>query len=419
MLKKLSLTKILIPFWLFLALVGFVVLSRDSVAKETTTWWEVQSIDTMKLSRDLAREKLQSSSFDKVIEDEVARIAATGATHVAIATPYDEEFIPILSKWVSAAREKNLNVWFRGNFSGWENWFNYPSINREEHTAKIFEFIVNHPDFFEDGDIFTSCTECENGGPGDPRKTGDVGSYRAFLRSENDRATQAFKVIKKDVKTNYFSMNGDVAKLVMDPETTQALGGIVVVDHYVASPQQMAQDIADLAESSKGKIVIGEFGAPIPDIHGEMSEDDQARWLAETLSLLSNANNVVGLNYWVASFGSSKLVNDDGTTRKSYQILKNYYTPSILEGAITNSKGWPIGGAKVTLGTQNTTTNIHGYFTIPYVPSESELRVQKEGYFDYSGKITTPGAKISVKLLKSEPSIFQKILVFIGKYLKL
>ncbi|MDP3888564.1 MAG: hypothetical protein Q8Q24_00825, partial [bacterium] len=94
---------------------------------------EFKSIDTMKYSRDIAREKLNDPSFDKVIDTQVKNIADTGATHVAIATPYDEEFLPILKRWVSSARKYNLKVWFRGNWSGWEGWFDYPKIDRSTH----------------------------------------------------------------------------------------------------------------------------------------------------------------------------------------------------------------------------------------------------------------------------------------------
>ena len=131
--------------------VAFTLLnSAPNNAQEPATWWKFQSIDTMKSSRDLAREKLNDSSYDIEIEKQVSEIAATGATHIAIATPYDDEFYPILKRWVSAARSHNLNIWFRGNWSGWEGWFEYPKINRDEHIEKTREFILKHKEIFED-----------------------------------------------------------------------------------------------------------------------------------------------------------------------------------------------------------------------------------------------------------------------------
>lgn len=79
---------------------------------EMVPLWEVRSIDTVKYSRDLASEKLEDPSFDEVIDLQVKNIAQTGATHVAIGTPYDPKFLPFLRKWVSAARKNRLNVWF-------------------------------------------------------------------------------------------------------------------------------------------------------------------------------------------------------------------------------------------------------------------------------------------------------------------
>src|SRR3990167_6868062 len=85
--------------------------------------WQVKSIDTMKYSRDLSGAKLNDPTFDQIIDKQVKAIKGAGASYVAIGTPYDEKFIPILSRWVSSARKNGLSVWFRGNFSGWEGGF--------------------------------------------------------------------------------------------------------------------------------------------------------------------------------------------------------------------------------------------------------------------------------------------------------
>jgi len=37
-------------------------------------------------------------------------------------------------------------------------------------------------------------------------------------------------------------MNKDVADSVMDPQTTSALDGIVVIDHYVRTPDILADE---------------------------------------------------------------------------------------------------------------------------------------------------------------------------------
>lgn len=287
--------------------------------------WGIMSIDTMKYSRDIAREKLDDYSFDSVIETQVKNIAATGATHIAIATPYDEEFLPFLTRWVDSARSHGLKVWFRGNFAGWEKWFDHAQMSREDHILATKAFIKANPSLFVSGDLFTPCPECENGGPGDPRVTRDFEGHRQFLIATHDAATQAFWEIGKKVSVGYHSMNYDVALAIMDRPTTAALGGVVTIDHYVKSPRQLNDDVTKIAELSGGKVFLGEYGAPIPDIHGKLSEQEQAQWLEESLSLLKNNQSLIGLSYWVSVGGSTELWNGDGNAKAGVATLTKYY----------------------------------------------------------------------------------------------
>src|SRR3989339_521194 len=129
---------------LAITMVG-VSVSAQPVAtyqKPTVKFWRIQAVDTMKYSRDMARAKLNDSKFDITIDQQIHAIADTGANYVAIATPYDEEFVPILRRWVASARRYGLSVWFRGNFSGWEGWFEYPRINQIQHLRATRAFIL-------------------------------------------------------------------------------------------------------------------------------------------------------------------------------------------------------------------------------------------------------------------------------------
>jgi len=297
---------------------------------------KITSVDTMKYSRDVAREKLHDASFDTVIDRQVSDIAKTGATHIAIGAPYDDEFTPFLKRWVQSARAHGLKVWFRGNFSGWEGWFNYPKIDRETHIKKTQSFIFANKDLFENGDIFGSCNECENGGPGDPRHNGDVEGHRIFLIEEYKVARNAFNKIGKKVRANYNSMNGDVANLIMNKDTTKALDGIVVIDHYVKDPEKLITDIQELSQKSGGKIVLGEFGAPIPDIHGNMTEEEQADWIRKALDKVLEMPEVIGVNYWVNVGGSTHLWNNNGKEKLAVSVIRKYYLKNKLKAPLPN-----------------------------------------------------------------------------------
>lgn len=332
--------KIFILFVLIatLSIIGYVFFNTENnfglkipIAPQINDFRKITSIDTMKYSRDLAREKLNSVTFDEIINQQVSEISATGATHITISTPYDEEFLPFLKRWVTTARTYQLKVWFRGNLSGWEKWFNYPSIGRDEHTNAIVKFIKSNPDLFEDGDIFVTCNECENGGPGDPRHNGDLLGHRKFLITEYNEAKKAFEQINKKVHSNFISMNGDVARLVMDRETTRALGGIVALDHYVKTPEVLASDLKSIAKKSEGKIVLGEFGAPIPDIHGAMTGKEQADWIDETLGRIFQMPEVIAINYWVSTGGSTNLWLSNGEKRPAVDVVTNYFKKNKLK----------------------------------------------------------------------------------------
>lgn len=311
---------------LFVLITLVVIQVLNPVNQTALDKFQIRSIDTVKYSRDLALQMIEKPEFDTVIDSQVSLIAQTGANYVAISTPYDAKFLPFLTRWVSFARKHNLKVWFRGNFAGWEGWFSFSKINRSTHLKMMNQFILSNPYLFEDGDIFTPCPECENGGPGDPRDTKDVAGFQKFMIAEYQASKEGFRRINKEVITNFASANFDVASLVMDKPTTEALGGVVTIDHYVKDPLKLAQDVDTLAKNSGGKIVLGEFGAPIPDIHGKMTEDEQASWLDNALSALSSSENILGLNYWTSMGASTQLWNDDGSSRKAVEVLKKYYS---------------------------------------------------------------------------------------------
>lgn len=396
-----------------LCLFGF----RSSVmAQSSVTWWPVQSIDTMKFSRDLARQELKDQSFDKTIDTQVKDIAETGATHVAIATPYDDEFLPFLKRWVKSARKYHLKVWFRGNFSGWEGWFNYSPLSRSEHQQKTVAFILKNKDLFEDGDIFTACPECENGGPGDPRQTDDVDGFRRFMISEYQATKSAFAKIGKNVVSNFDSMNADVARLVMDHQTTVSMNGLVVIDHYLASPQQLVRDVDSLASSSGGRVFLGEFGAPIPNLNGYLSEKDQSAWIRAALTPLINDDHFFGLNYWVGFGGSTQLWNDDGSPRAAVATLRSFFSPIVIRGLILNATSDPIANAAVSLGQREVLTDNKGAFALPYPPQENDrqlLKASASGYKTASLEISDQSENLKIKLEKANPNIFDLILLFL------
>ncbi|MBP7740596.1 hypothetical protein KA089_00240 [Candidatus Woesebacteria bacterium] len=408
---------ILIAFAGFGLGIGYGYIS----AKQETSkhyWWPVQSVDTMKYSRDSSGEYLTNpKKLQETSQLQVSLVAQAGATHVAISTPYDEQFYPVLSAWVTQARLKGLKVWFRGNWSGWEQWFEYSKINREEHLQKTQEFIVKHPDLFEDGDIFTACPECENGGPGDPRRTGDKQGFQQFLIDEHEMMAKAFAQIDKDVQFNINSMNGDVARLIMDKPTTQALGGIVAVDHYVSSPEKMKQDLIELAQLSGGKIVLGEFGAPIPDINGNLTPQEQADLIDQFMIKISEVPQVIGVNYWTGFGGSTAIWDGDGKPLPAVAILTSYFTPKTIDGFVKDGAGRSISGATLVSEERIVESESNGSFSLPYMKTDQKIRVTAPNYVGGEVKISDllEINNPKIMLVPEKPTFIYKVIIFFQK----
>jgi len=406
--KKIYISCISIVVVLGLGVFLIAKKNKSTGISAPATIWSVQSIDTMKYSRDLAREKLSSKEFDVVINNQVKQISETGATHVVIATPYDAEFLPFLNRWVTAARKYQLHVWFRGNWSGWEEWFGYPKISPEQHIAQTVQFILSNKNLFQDGDIFSACPECENGAMGDPRQTGKVQEYRTFLTRLTTECQNAASEINKKIICNYHSMNADVAKLIMDKETVAKNGGIIVIDHYTKTGEQLSEDAKEFAASTNAKIVIGEFGSPVPDIHGNQSEKDQAEWLQSTFESISQQSNIIGVNYWTSVGGSTSLWDSKGA-RPAVAVLTKFYSPRNINLQIKSTSGKVVSTATVAYNGHAYAPDKNGDVSVPVI-NDKPITISAEGFVSHGLVNEIPqNEKVVIYIDKIDKNIFYKI----------
>jgi len=361
----------------------FLFKSSSYAADHTPQLWEIRSIDTMKFSRDLAREKANDKSFDQEIEDEVGKIKELGANYIAISTPYDDEFYPYLKRWVEFSRKSGLSIWFRGNWSGWEGWFNYPkTLARIEHIQKTRNFILQHPELFVDGDSFTACPECEYGGPGNPMDTHDYEGFRKFMIDEYREMNQAFIAIGKKVRVNWLSLNPDVAKSILDEGTVKTLDNLITLDYYVKEVTQLEKGLDNIKNKfSEARFLIGEFGAPIPDINGAMTDTEQAQFIRNILNYLGSRKDVIGINYWVLKGGSTSLINPDGSSRTAVEVIKNYYMPGIVKGTVINTINEQLKGIAVkTKDGLSTVTDDQGKYNLAVPAGPLELTIEADRY---------------------------------------
>ncbi len=392
--------------------------STSQASIESDRLWQIQSIDTMKTSRDKARAELYNSDFDKKIEKELTAIKNTGANYVAIDTPYDNEFIPYLKRWVKLARKTGLHVWFRGNWSEWEGWFDYPiNLTPDEHIKKTSAFIQEHPELFEDEDIFEGCPECENAKHWkQPEKNKEYNEYLKLQRASNK---EAFEKINKNVMTNIVSVIGGRAKEVLDQGTFDAHENVVSIDHYVKNPKLMREYINYFKDKFDAQIVISEFGAPVPDINGPMNEDQQAVFINSIFEeFYKSQNSILGINYFVSSGGTTPILNTDYTPKKAYFIVKNYFTPGIVTGKIRDPLGNPLQDVQVRTGDAviSVKTDKDGNYKFAIPPRTVIVVAGGDNYnlINSSIKIEASGNKITKNFLVTpkNPGLIYKLRLF-------
>ena len=364
-----------------------LLMSAVRSAHASTPLFDIQSIDTMKYSRDGAN---NSGVIDKIPEL-VVKISALHPTHIAVATPYDEEFFPVLKRWVLEARKRNLKVWFRGNMSAWEGWFDHKKYeDPNQHHADIHAFIMKHPELFAEGDIFTPAPEPENGGFGDPRTSEEIKKkFFDFLPESYRNCRDSFAQIGVKVTCGYFSTNGDVAKII-PTYVYQQSGGVQVIDHYVRTPEELIRDIQELYNQNHLPIVLGEFGLPIPDIHGDLSDADQDRLIHSTLEQLSTQRHIVkGINYWTAFGGSTKIFTDDLREKPAAKTIAEYFSPVHVSGRVLNEWDEPVPGVLVQIdGLAESISSSLGEYSVITTKAHRKLSAEKEGY--YTTRTRTP-----------------------------
>ncbi|HSW97144.1 MAG TPA: carboxypeptidase-like regulatory domain-containing protein [Candidatus Saccharimonadales bacterium] len=354
--------------FLLLCVAFFVVNHILSQNSNPTSLWQYQCIDTMKTSRDAARSEMFKQNASKEIVKELAIVKELGANCVAIDTPYDEEFVPFLEMWVMQARKEGLHIWFRGNFSSWEGWFNYPKgMTTQEHLQRTKKFILSHADLFQNGDIFTPAMEAENGWGTGYVPPNEYPLFRQFLIDEHTNAQEAFKEVGKNVLTNWLSMSGGLAKNMLDEATIKALDNTVTIDHYVNNPEDMKNYVDYFSTNFHARVVVGEFGAPIPDINGTMTDKEQTNFVKDIFYILYQEHeNVFAVNYWTLNFSSTALVDTNDVSKPVSTVLSQYYRPIVITGKITDELGDAVAEAKISVNTgENATfTNAYGQYSI-------------------------------------------------------
>jgi hypothetical protein len=192
------------------------------------------------------------------------------------------------------------------------------------------------------------------------------------------------------------------------------MDGIVVIDHYVAKPEQLARDIQSIANASGGRVVLGEWGVAIPDIHGAMNEDARAQWVEKALAAMYPlGKELAGMNYWSAVGGSTELWHQGNETSKVSEVLQKYYKMQVIYGSVVDELNQPVKGARVSLGSESVFSDKNGYFEGRSVEQALSVHIVADGYVSKDLPVVNYFQKIF--LVHKNPSFAFKLLLWLKK----
>jgi hypothetical protein len=280
--------------------------------------WAIRSVDMQKETQD----KLRDPASEPYIKEIVKLAKEVNATHVAIGTPYDNpadpqavDTIEFTRQWADAAHDIGLNVWFRQMPEGFQGFYNEKK-EVKDYKPMIVQYILDHSDFYRDGDIFAPFPEPQNGGvvgincqPSDTCQFKSVDEFNQEMQAYVAVCRKAFAQIGKKVNVGYYGFDGFVVaglgnpdwegKTFLSDETVKVLDDTITVDHYTdKGPQGYVKDYTTIHNIfPKDQIVIGELG-PASSLPDNASQEEVTKSFHDTLDALSKLDWIIAVNMY-------------------------------------------------------------------------------------------------------------------------
>lgn len=314
--------------------------------------WVLQSVDLMKYTKDVVCGTQPSDTF---IANSISRAVELGATHVGIATPYENPTCgssrDLAVRWITAARAAGLKIWHRHAHLAFEGIYSTSKTKSPDgtrfHTATA-NWITANADLIAPGDIFTPEAEPQNGGIagvtycGNPSvcQFSSAADFNEWLRTAQLVSKLALQANGFDVATTLGDSNGvfvglygfdgfvtwgndnpdHVGTSKLEASTVAAMDNIIAIDHY-PSAQSMATDLDEAhAMWPNAQYVIGEYGTI-----GATTETARQTAAEDAFSAFAARSWIKGVNYWHLHWSNEGLLNTDFTKRANFTVVEGYY----------------------------------------------------------------------------------------------
>ncbi len=269
---------------------------------------------------------------DDVPFDDAAGYACTFGSGNAPLQPYQ-----YMLSWANTIHAAGLNVIFRGNWNNWAGDFGRPKLSystnpsipyegpgglaavldnsdTSSYIGMTYQWILNHADIFQDGDIFEPFGEPQNNGiascapqagysscygtsagncPSGICQFPDVPSFNRWLSDFTQADQAAFQKIGKKVSSGWFGLAGDSYKYV--DSTSLAYSNAYSMDHFAQSFAGFTSGILNSHGAFPSLPITLQWG----DINGA---DNTPQLVAITtdqyLGWLATQPYVSGVEYW-------------------------------------------------------------------------------------------------------------------------
>lgn len=308
----------------------------------------ISSVDVMKYTKDRVTNQMTSSEVNAVV---AAIMDNIHPEYISISVPLDDDAdYPPQSKpyplsvqkytklWTDAIRNHGAKVIFRGTWSGIEGIYSFPkkigihrfpagtaaSAAMDGQTTwlgKTYQFIINNPELFADGDIWAVLPERTEGIFADA--TSFLGydgqdiqkTYPQFFLDLNTVSDSAFAKIGKRVRTGMSANNFSEVKSGWLDQRVYDASGFIVIDHYgvTHTPEEMEADITNAYNKYKKPVFLQEWG---DYWNRELGDSKRQIYLQEMYAVfkrLADAKILIGFNYWGGWINNAEgIVEKDG-----------------------------------------------------------------------------------------------------------
>lgn len=293
----------------------------------------LKGVDVMKFTKDTVTNQPDDATIQNIVQTLTVHIRPT---HIAMSTPLDgstdyptggtpsprsaENFTQL---WADTIHANGARVLWRGTWSGIEGIYNFPArvgANRfptgtaasaptdgaTTWLGKTYAYIVNHPSYFADGDIWAPLPERTEGIFQDSTSflphdgAGIQANYANFFIDLQKVSAAAFEVIGKRVQTGWTAQNFSEVKSGWLPNSLFDAAGIVVVDHYgiTHTAAEMESDLRAVSTQRGKQVFLQEWGDYWNSGLDATSRNAYLQNMYAVFQKLANEGILAGFNYW-------------------------------------------------------------------------------------------------------------------------